>query len=144
MTDQRILRGMTAKAAMTALAGMAMLMEGSTLREGKYSNQIRRAVDWFVDRAQPNGLLANTRDPAERNHVQFCNGVANDGKSLLTNRAIRGNVVRRADIPLIDLTFWNKLVNIACPIALYPASSLSEKVSFNRINRKTGRASMIP
>jgi tetratricopeptide (TPR) repeat protein len=26
----------------------------------------------------------------------------------------------------------------SCPIALYPASSLSEKVSFNRINRKTG------
>jgi DNA end-binding protein Ku len=26
----------------------------------------------------------------------------------------------------------------ACPIALYPASSFSEKVSFNRINRKTG------
>jgi DNA end-binding protein Ku len=24
------------------------------------------------------------------------------------------------------------------PIALYPASSVSEKVSFNRINRKTG------
>ncbi len=28
----------------------------------------------------------------------------------------------------------------SCPIALYPASSLSEKVSFNRINRKTGGA----
>jgi hypothetical protein len=26
----------------------------------------------------------------------------------------------------------------SCSIALYPASSLSEKVSFNRINRKTG------
>jgi len=25
----------------------------------------------------------------------------------------------------------------SCPIALYPASSLQEKVSFNRINRKT-------
>ena len=27
---------------------------------------------------------------------------------------------------------------VSCPIALYPASSLSEKVSFNQINRKTG------
>jgi DNA end-binding protein Ku len=27
---------------------------------------------------------------------------------------------------------------VCCAIALYPASSLSEKVSFNRINRKTG------
>jgi non-homologous end joining protein Ku len=28
-----------------------------------------------------------------------------------------------------------RLSLVSCPIALYPASSLSEKVSFNRINR---------
>ena len=32
-----------------------------------------------------------------------------------------------------------RLSLVSCPIALYPASSLSEKVSFNRINRKTGQ-----
>jgi DNA end-binding protein Ku len=31
-----------------------------------------------------------------------------------------------------------RLSLVSCPIALYPASSLSEKVRFNRINRKTG------
>ena len=31
-----------------------------------------------------------------------------------------------------------RLSLVSCPIALYPASSLNEKVSFNRINRKTG------
>ena len=31
-----------------------------------------------------------------------------------------------------------RLSLVSCPIPLYPASSLSEKVSFNRINRKTG------
>jgi DNA end-binding protein Ku len=31
-----------------------------------------------------------------------------------------------------------RLSLVSCPIALYPASSLSEKESFNRINRKTG------
>src|SRR5262245_49400120 len=31
-----------------------------------------------------------------------------------------------------------RLSLVSCPIALYPASSLSEKVSFNRINRETG------
>ena len=31
-----------------------------------------------------------------------------------------------------------RLSLVSCPIALYPASSFSEKVSFNRINRKTG------
>src|SRR5262249_47796736 len=57
-------------------------------------------------------LAPRQHDPAERNHVQLRNGVANDGKSLLTNRAIRGNVVGRVDITLIDLIFWNELVNI--------------------------------
>jgi DNA end-binding protein Ku len=31
-----------------------------------------------------------------------------------------------------------RLSLVSCPIALHPASSLSEKVSFNRINGKTG------
>src|SRR5258708_6958567 len=35
---------------MTALGGMAMLMEGSTLREGKYRNNIRKAADWLMAR----------------------------------------------------------------------------------------------
>jgi len=37
--------------------------------------------------------------------------------------------------------YWKgylKLSLVACPIALYPASSSSERVSFNRINAKTG------
>src|SRR5262249_35923056 len=34
--------------AMTGLGGMAFLMEGSTIREGKYQQQIRKAVDWFT------------------------------------------------------------------------------------------------
>ena len=36
-----------------------------------------------------------------------------------------------------------RLSLVSCPIALYPASSLSEKVSFNRINRKTGNRAVI-
>ena len=31
-----------------------------------------------------------------------------------------------------------RLSLVSCPIAVYPASSLSEIVSFNRINRQTG------
>src|SRR6185503_5269962 len=37
--------------------------------------------------------------------------------------------------------YWKgylKLSLVSCPIALYPASSSSERVSFNRINSKTG------
>ena len=33
---------------MTGLAGMALLMEGSTMREGKYSQNIKKAVEWFM------------------------------------------------------------------------------------------------
>src|ERR1035441_11122134 len=37
--------------------------------------------------------------------------------------------------------YWKgylKLSLVSCPIALYPATSSSERVSFNRINKKTG------
>src|SRR5205809_840333 len=41
--------------AMTGLAGMAFLMEGSTLKEGKYSDQIKKTAEWFLapGRQQP-------------------------------------------------------------------------------------------
>src|SRR5262245_19250105 len=47
--------------AMTALAGIALLMEGSTMREGKYAENIRRAVDWLMEteRTRSNGLISN-------------------------------------------------------------------------------------
>src|SRR5436305_279961 len=50
---------------MTALAGMSLLMEGSTIREGKYAEKIRKAVDWFMERSQRNGLLGNPNNPTE-------------------------------------------------------------------------------
>src|SRR6202007_2662318 len=40
--------------AMTAMSGMALLMEGSTLTEGKYSNHLRKAADWLMGVAQRN------------------------------------------------------------------------------------------
>src|SRR6476619_6354521 len=43
--------------AMTALAGMAMLSDGSTATQGKYSDNIRRAVDYLVQQSRPNGLI---------------------------------------------------------------------------------------
>jgi len=38
--------------AMTGLAGVALLMEGSTVREGKYSQNIKKAADWLMDHSQ--------------------------------------------------------------------------------------------
>src|SRR5579863_1072708 len=42
---------------MTALAGTALLLEGSTTTQGKYQKQIRRAVDYLIDHSRNNGLI---------------------------------------------------------------------------------------
>src|SRR5260370_4952743 len=39
---------------MTALAGMALLMEGTTVREGKHAKNIRRAAAWLMEESQQN------------------------------------------------------------------------------------------
>ena len=61
---------------MTALAGMAFLMEGSTLKEGKYSDQVKKAVDWFLApaRQQPNGMIGDVRNPTESTRYMYGQG----------------------------------------------------------------------
>lgn len=51
--------------AMTALAGIALLCEGSTTTQGKYAENIRRAVDYLVSRSRANGLIG---DPMSRDN----------------------------------------------------------------------------
>jgi hypothetical protein len=60
--------------AMTGLAGMALLAEGSTLREGKYALNLRRAVDWFLERCQRNGLIGNPNNPSEAGRYMYGHG----------------------------------------------------------------------
>ncbi len=45
--------------AMTALAGIALLSEGSTTTQGKYAPNIRRAVDYLLSRSRSNGLIGD-------------------------------------------------------------------------------------
>lgn len=59
---------------MTALAGLALLMEGSTMREGKYADNIRRAVDWLVERSQRNGLIGNPNNFSESSRYMYGHG----------------------------------------------------------------------
>jgi hypothetical protein len=59
---------------MTALSGMAMLMEGSNLREGKYAERIRKAVDWLMARSMPNGMLGNPNIPGEAGRYMYGHG----------------------------------------------------------------------
>ena len=46
---------------MTALAGIALLCEGSTTTQGKYSRNVSKAVQYLVERSRRNGLIG---DPA--------------------------------------------------------------------------------
>lgn len=48
--------------AMTALAANALLAEGSTTTQGRYAHNVRRAVNYLVKRAQPNGLIGDPKN----------------------------------------------------------------------------------
>jgi len=48
--------------AMTGMAGIALLCEGSTTTQGKYSRNIRDAVDFLISRSRPNGLIGDHND----------------------------------------------------------------------------------
>ncbi|NQU23232.1 MAG: terpene cyclase/mutase family protein [Candidatus Nealsonbacteria bacterium] len=57
--------------AMTGLAGMALLCEGSTTTQGKYAKNIRGAVDYLVSRSRANGLIG---DPMRDNRYTYGHG----------------------------------------------------------------------
>jgi len=65
---------------MTALAGMALLMEGSTLKEGKYAAHLRKAVDWLIDKSNvggnKDGLIGDTNLPQEAGRYMYGHGFA--------------------------------------------------------------------
>src|SRR5262245_19021851 len=50
---------------LTALAGMSFLMEGSTPSRGRYARTVRKAREWLVSQAQPNGLIGDPRSVGE-------------------------------------------------------------------------------
>lgn len=62
--------------AMTAFAGMALLMEGSTIRDGTYTRNLRIAVDWLLERSQRNGLIGNANSVREASRYMFGHGLA--------------------------------------------------------------------
>ncbi len=59
--------------AMTSLAGIALLCEGSTTTQGRYALAVRRAVDYLVSRSRANGLIG---DPARDNRYTYGHGFA--------------------------------------------------------------------
>jgi hypothetical protein len=61
---------------MTAFAGLALLSEGSTTKDGKYNDQLLRAVDWTLSCAQESGLLHNVNDKGESGRYMMSHGYA--------------------------------------------------------------------
>ena len=59
--------------AMTSLAGLAMLCEGSTATQGRYAVNIRRAVDYLLRQSRPNGLIG---DPQRDDRYTYGHGFA--------------------------------------------------------------------
>ncbi|MFH1920936.1 MAG: prenyltransferase/squalene oxidase repeat-containing protein [Planctomycetota bacterium] len=57
--------------AMTAMAGVALLSEGSTTTQGKYASNVRRAVDYLLSKSQPNGLIG---DPGQDDRYTYGHG----------------------------------------------------------------------
>jgi DNA end-binding protein Ku len=54
---------------------------------------------------------------------------------------LAGRLLRFSEYPMAPRANWKgflRLSLVTCPVALYPATSDTEKVSFNQINRKTG------
>ena len=59
--------------AMTALAGTALLMDGSTTTQGRHAETVRRAVEYLVGKARPNGLIG---DPKSDDRYTYGHGFA--------------------------------------------------------------------
>jgi hypothetical protein len=63
---------------MTALSGMALLMEGSTTKEGKYADNIKKAAEWLMEKAHEggnrDGLIGDTNLPQEAVRYMYGHG----------------------------------------------------------------------
>jgi hypothetical protein len=62
-------------------------------------------------------LPAGQHDSTERDHVHFADRVPDDRKGILSDLTVRGDVVRRVDVAVIDLISRNKLINLDGPRA---------------------------
>ncbi|MFT3882562.1 MAG: hypothetical protein QM703_23280 [Gemmatales bacterium] len=62
---------------MTALAGMALVAEGSTMTQGKYSKEIELAVEYLLSRVtKKTGLIGRADDQREQQRYMYGHGFA--------------------------------------------------------------------
>ncbi len=60
--------------AMTALAGMALLAEGSTPSQGRYAKELDNAVEYLINKSQRNGMIGNPKDEQDRHRYMYGHG----------------------------------------------------------------------
>ena len=110
---------------MTALGGMAFLCEGSTIREGKYRDNIRRAANWLMERVQPNGLIGVPSSQTEGGRYMYGHGFG-----MLFLASVVGeeeNASRRA-----------KLVDILEKAAKYSRDAQTSRGGWGYVSAKDG------
>src|SRR5262249_45530205 len=56
---------------MTGMAGIALLLDGNTPREGRYKEPLRRATDYLLSKSQPNGQIGNPNLPGEAGRYMY-------------------------------------------------------------------------
>jgi hypothetical protein len=61
-------------------------------------------------------FAACQNDPTDGDHVHFGNGVANNGKGVLSDLAVGSKVVWGIDVTVVDLTARNELIDFDRPI----------------------------
>jgi hypothetical protein len=110
---------------MTALGGMSLLMEGSTIREGKYKDNIRRATDWLMSRAMPNGLIGNPNNPGEIGRYMYGHGFSMLFLSSVVGEEEEGERRR-------------KLVEILEKAAKYSAEAQTSRGGWGYVSAKEG------
>jgi hypothetical protein len=61
---------------MTGMAGLAMLCEGSTVTQGKYREEIKKAADFLMKKSSKNGLIGNPQLAGETGRYMYGHGFA--------------------------------------------------------------------
>src|ERR1700722_2651820 len=110
---------------MTALGGMSLLMEGSTIREGKYRDNIRLAVDWLMARSMANGLIGNPSNPSVATRYMYGHGF-----SMLFLSSVVGEEE--------DPDRRRKLVDILERAAKFPRDAQTDRGGWGYVSAKDG------
>lgn len=109
--------------AMTALAGVALLSEGSTTTQGRYAANVRAAVDYLVAVSRTNGLIG---DPLEDDRYTYGHGF-----SMLFLSQVLGEEE--------DLDRREELVDVLTRAVVFTGRAQTEAGGWGYVSARDGR-----